>query len=1142
MLVLIAACIVINMSQAMKTNIIKLLEELKDAIRENDNKGKYYPTKKYSELHLQLQQYYKQIHNLIIVRLDAIGDCLLFSNSIKQIRSLFPNAQITYVCYSETKEIMDRCKYIDIPIYLDRHQFETNKAYRENIYELLEKHHFDLLFNPLFSRELLSEELIYFINAEIKIGVNGDASNINSGIRSRLNRWYDYLLETEPVQNKFELIRNSEIICLLGGKDIHLILPELWVDKADSVWAKDFLKNYQVGDYAVVFPGTKGGKKSIKYWGAKNYSYIIDYIQHYLHLQVILLGGPDDEEICTEITSLCQLQPIMFQGHSGLWKSVELLRNARFYVGSDTSVAHFAAALTLPTAVILGGGHFGRFFPYPENFSHIKTIFKKLNCYNCNWKCSQPTNRCISKLTCKDLSNVLFEITEKFLTSEDKTSDSSVKQFNIVRRTGSSPKIDLVLPPSNMHSWHLKDAWVMYLRNAKILGRIFYVTQNQYDHFFNYLKSGVDADIILAPGGDHHLHFLHDTQQKLETWKKCNKVKICYSYESTLDSQYSFYQIYSKNARQLFTHFLVADENDLSIFLQEDIKAIWFPQFVDDKFFSNYNPFKKRLNGVYFKGKLWGEYKERYKIIAELTKSKLINLDDQFLPNTKLIENYNSYMAVINPPGVFGGFNVRTFEAMACGNLVFQYLPRNRPLNNQLFEHDKHLVYFDTGNIESLKDHINALKKGSDWYETIARNGCNEVMENHTLTKRLDTLLDWIQLDKVPNYPNYKKASDLHNVPSVNKNTERPLNSRSSGIPKVSAIISTYNSEKFIKGCLDDLLNQTLYKKGKLEIIIVNSGSKQNEDHIIKEYLQKNNNIIYIRTEREPLYKAWNRAIKLSSGKYISNANTDDRHKRDAFEVMADFLDDHEEIGLVYADQFVTFHENQTFEECTRAGDLNWPEFDRIQLLHCASCGPQPMWRKSLHENYGYFNEELIVAGDYEWWLRISRTISFQHLPQKLGLYLLAEDSIEHRHRFEMLNETSVVRSHYSREMDIKFLDYTNYKDSFLELHSEDSVLLSEDLGLENVETDILLKKVETFITSNQFERAQNILELVLKKDKYNRSALNNLALINILKQEFNSALNLLEGVLKDDPNDETALNNLKYLSKLVDSKEKNSD
>src|SRR3990167_2240646 len=88
----------------------------------------------------------------------------------------------------------------------------------------------------------------------------------------------------------------------------------------------------------------------------------------------------------------------------------------------------------------------------------------------------------------------------------------------------------------------------------------------------------------------------------------------------------------------------------------------------------------------------------------------------------------------------------------------------------------------------------------------------------------------------------------------------------------VSAIVSVYNCERFIRGCLEDLEQQTI--ADKLEIVVVNSGSRQNEEPIIKEFQAKYDNIVYIKTEeRETIYQAWNRGIKASSGKYITNAN-----------------------------------------------------------------------------------------------------------------------------------------------------------------------------------------------------------------------------------------------------------------------------
>ena len=107
--------------------------------------------------------------------------------------------------------------------------------------------------------------------------------------------------------------------------------------------------------------------------------------------------------------------------------------------------------------------------------------------------------------------------------------------------------------------------------------------------------------------------------------------------------------------------------------------------------------------------------------------------------------------------------------------------------------------------------------------------------------------------------------------------------------PVVSAIVSVYNAEKYLKGCLEDLLSQSIAHR--VEIIIVDSGSQENESSIAHRFQERYDNIQYIRTEkRETVYAAWNRGIKAARGKYITNANADDRQRSDAFEIMAQTL------------------------------------------------------------------------------------------------------------------------------------------------------------------------------------------------------------------------------------------------------------
>jgi len=232
----------------------------------------------------------------------------------------------------------------------------------------------------------------------------------------------------------------------------------------------------------------------------------------------------------------------------------------------------------------------------------------------------------------------------------------------------------------------------------------------------------------------------------------------------------------------------------------------------------------------------------------------------------------------------------------------------------------------------------------------------------------------------------------------------------------VSAIVSTYNSERFIRGRLDDLLAQTL--GDSLEIIIVNSGSRQNEDDIITtEYLSTHKNIKYIRTDRETIYAAWNRAVQLSEGKFITNANTDDRLRCDAYQVLSNYLLSHNDVAMVYADQYVSSTPNATFNQLRSTKVQRWNNFSYDRLLEGCLTGPQPMWRSSIHfQDNIWFDEKFDVAGDYEFACHVALRHPLHHMPEVLGAYYLSPDKSNKQFQdsTKAFEETYRIKSGYS--------------------------------------------------------------------------------------------------------------------------------
>jgi hypothetical protein len=239
--------------------------------------------------------------------------------------------------------------------------------------------------------------------------------------------------------------------------------------------------------------------------------------------------------------------------------------------------------------------------------------------------------------------------------------------------------------------------------------------------------------------------------------------------------------------------------------------------------------------------------------------------------------------------------------------------------------------------------------------------------------------------------------------------------SRSEKVPRVSALVSTYAADHVIRGCLDDLVGQTLFEKGELEIIVIDSASPGDESAIVREYIARHPNIVLSRSDRrEGVYMAWNRAATLARGAYLTNANTDDRHRHDGLERLADMLDAHPEVGVVYADSLITRQPNATFAHAPLIGRLAWPSYDLRTLVHCPFVGPHPMWRRRLHDEIGWFDARYVVAADYDLWCRYAEEHPLRHVDDVLGLYLYRDDSVEHANFDACRSETSSLRVFYA--------------------------------------------------------------------------------------------------------------------------------
>ena len=207
-------------------------------------------------------------------------------------------------------------------------------------------------------------------------------------------------------------------------------------------------------------------------------------------------------------------------------------------------------------------------------------------------------------------------------------------------------------------------------------------------------------------------------------------------------------------------------------------------------------------------------------------------------------------------------------------------------------------------------------------------------------------------------------------------------------IPTLTIITSLYKGEDYIKTFLENITSQTIFEQ--CQLFIINANSPQNEYSIIKEYLAKFPNIKYLKLDKTiGIYEAWNLAIKQSESEFLTNANVDDLHRKDALELKVNALRENPETDVVYSDVFYSFLPNLPFEIAEKGGiKTNLPTANKFNLLSFNSPHNSPLWRRSLHETIGYFDPTYQSAGDHEFWLRAAFSgVLFMKISEPVVVY-----------------------------------------------------------------------------------------------------------------------------------------------------------
>lgn len=334
-------------------------------------------------------------NNILIVRTDSIGDNIIGSSIIPEIKKILPNATIDIACQNHIAPLYEHSPHIESILRFEKNKLISNKYYLSQFIKQIQSKVYNICINSAFSRDYISDIITLNSNSEIKSAFTGDSCNMPIELMKITNELYTNTVNTNE---KVEIHRYKSLFEQIFNQTPSLLSPQVWVTTEDHSTAEMLLKMTNGKKFMAVFPG------ALHYH--KQYPLLGEALNPFSEYTAVILGGKDALEAQNAFCNMFKGNTIKLAGKTTIREMIAIIRKCDFYIGSDSSGAHAACAVETPNIVILGGGHYGRFFPYSPLTS---VIINPLSCYNCNWKCPYEIPHCIHDIHSKIVSWAINE-------------------------------------------------------------------------------------------------------------------------------------------------------------------------------------------------------------------------------------------------------------------------------------------------------------------------------------------------------------------------------------------------------------------------------------------------------------------------------------------------------------------------------------------------------------------------------------------------------------------------------------------------------------------------------------------------------------------------------------------------------------
>ncbi len=360
------------------------------------------------------------VRRILIVRLDEIGDLVMTTPLLRELRRALPGAHITVVVKKGLEGLVSRCPYIDevigfacaVPhwkraLVLPGRALRLGRKLRASRFELalLPRREFDLCYAALIA---------LFSNAPVRVAFTESIP----GIKPMLNRGYD-LLFTHVVSPgdrvRHEVEHNLEMLRHLGISAVQNH-TELWTDAADEEFASETLAKAGLKPPLIALCASPGNS-ILKQWPPERFAGLARQLAP-LNASFVAIGGPREESLGQQAIHGLGSAALNLCGRTTLTQMAAVLRACDLLISNDTGPMHVAAAVGTPVVALFGSscphlyrawGNDHRVVSLELACSPCRTGHKLDRCRTCIY----GTPRCMTDITILQVAKAAIDILQR---------------------------------------------------------------------------------------------------------------------------------------------------------------------------------------------------------------------------------------------------------------------------------------------------------------------------------------------------------------------------------------------------------------------------------------------------------------------------------------------------------------------------------------------------------------------------------------------------------------------------------------------------------------------------------------------------------------------------------------------------------